>query len=112
MRKTYAELREAISYDNLIGELRQDFMEIPAHRALNVIHSLADILMSGYAIFTLKYPSMLCFEQQTSTGRTNLQRLFGVEKICSDAQMRRVLDEVAPLRYCPCSLSVLLCQRN
>lgn len=96
MRKTYAELREAVSYDKLISELRQDFEEIPDHRAPNVVHSLTDILMSGYAIFTMKYPSMLCFEQQTSKEQENLKQLFGIEKICSDAQMRRVLDEVNP----------------
>lgn len=96
MRKTYAELREAITYDNLIDELHQDFMEIPDHRAPNVVHSLEDILMSGYAIFTMKYPSMLCFEQQTSKEQENLKQLFGIQKICSDAQMRRVLDEIEP----------------
>lgn len=52
--------------------------------------------MSAYAIFALKYPSLLCFEQQTKSERENLSCLFRLNKVCSDAQMRRVLDEVDP----------------
>lgn len=96
MRKTYAELRSETNYDSLIAELRRDFLAIPDHRAPNVVHSLGNILMSGYALFTLKYPSLLCFEKQTAKQRANLQQLFGIDKIGSDAQMRRVLDEVEP----------------
>ena len=96
MRRTYSELREVTNYDHLIGELRADFTKITDHRAPNVVHQLPDVLMSGYAIFQLKYPSLLCFEQQTSKESANLQALLGIKKICSDAQMRRILDEIDP----------------
>ena len=52
--------------------------------------------MSGYAIFALKYPSLLSFEQQSPVEQENLKHLFGIKKVCSDVQMRRVLDEVPP----------------
>jgi hypothetical protein len=52
--------------------------------------------MSGFAIFNLKYPSLLRFEQQTTKERSNLKDLFGITKLCSDAQMRRILDDVKP----------------
>ena len=52
--------------------------------------------MSAYAIFALKYPSLLCFEQQSGVEQENLKALFGIKKICSDAQMRRVLDRLSP----------------
>lgn len=96
MRKTYAELREETNYDNLVSGLRSDFTKIQDKRAKNIQHTLPDVLMSGYAIFSLKYPSMLCFEQQPDSERENFKRLFHVEKLCSDAQMRRVLDDVSP----------------
>ena len=96
MRKSHAQLRSELTYDALVKELRSDFTKIPDHRASNVIHKLPDVLMSAYAIFNLKYPSLLCFEQQSEVERSNLKALFGVDKICSDAQMRRVLDEVSP----------------
>ena len=96
MRKSHAQLREETTYDALVNELRNDFNNIPDHRAPNVVHKLSDILMSGYAIFALKYPSLLSFEEQTEVQRSNLKQMFGIDKICSDAQMRRVLDEVDP----------------
>ena len=96
MRKSHAQLRSELNYDVLVKELRSDFNEISDHRAPNVVHKLPDILMSAYAIFNLKYPSLLCFEQQSEVERCNLKALFGIDKICSDAQMRRVLDEVSP----------------
>ena len=85
-----------IRYDDLVQTLRGDFEKIPDHRAANVVHQLPDVLMSAYAIFALKYPSLLCFEQQSMVEQENLKALFGIKKICSDAQMRRVLDELAP----------------
>lgn len=96
MRKSQAQLRSELNYDGLVDELRSDFTQIADHRAANVVHPLPDILMSAYALFSLKYPSLLCFEQQSEVERANLQHLFGIDKICSDAQMRRVLDEVSP----------------
>ncbi len=96
MRKTQAQLRDEINYDGLVKELRSDFEKIPDHRAANVVHKLPDVLMSAYAIFALKYPSVLSFEDQTEIERSNLQHLFGIKKVCSDAQMRRILDEVNP----------------
>lgn len=96
MRKSHAQLRAGINYDVLVEELRSDFEKLPDHRAANVVHKLPDVLMSAYAIFALKYPSLLCFEQQPELEQANLKRLFGIQKICSDAQMRRILDELDP----------------
>lgn len=96
MRKSHAQLRVGINYDVLVEELRSDFEKLPDHRAANVVHKLPDVLMSAYAIFALKYPSLLCFEQQSEIEQANLKRLFGIKKTCSDAQMRRVLDELDP----------------
>lgn len=96
MRKTYAELRDQTSYDSLICSVREDFGKIPDHRASNVVYKLQDVLLSGYALFALKYPSMHRFEQQSEIEKENLKNLFGIEKVISDAQMRRVLDEVNP----------------
>ena len=67
--------------------------------APNVVHQLSDILVSAYAMFALKYPSLNSFEQQTKSEKKNLQNLFGVDKLCSDAQMRRVLDEINPEEF-------------
>lgn len=89
-------LRTKINYDDLVTILREAFQKIPDHRAANIVHRLPDILMSAFAIFSLKYPSILCFEQQSDIEKANLKKLFAIDKLCSDAQMRRVLDELSP----------------
>ena len=96
MSKLPAPLRKRLDQDYLVKKLRSDFEKIPDHRAANIVHQLSDVLMSAYAMYALKYPSLNSFEQQTKSERENLKNLFGVEKLCSDAQMRRVLDEVNP----------------
>jgi hypothetical protein len=55
---------------------------------------LADTLMAGLALFSLKDPSLLAF-----CGRApdhNLRSVFGLKAIPSDTQMRAILDEVRP----------------
>lgn len=82
--------------DGQISALRQLFEGVEDKRASNAKHRLSDILMSGFAMFSLKYTSLLDFEQQTVVERENLRSIYGIEQVCSDAQMRRVLDRHAP----------------
>lgn len=86
----------SLAYDNQISHLRSYFDQILDRRAANTVYKLSDVLMSGFAMFLLKHPSVHRFEQQTKQERVNLQALFGIEKLCSDAQMRNILDEVPP----------------
>jgi hypothetical protein len=53
-------------------------------------------MMSGFALYHLKYPSLLNFEEQTEYECANLKSVYGIEKVCSDATMRRVLDTQNP----------------
>lgn len=82
--------------DALVKELRVDFRKVPEHRGKNITHKMDDVLMSAYAMFALKHPSLNDFEQQSKPEKENLKRVFGIGKCCSDAQMRTVLDEVPP----------------
>jgi len=96
MRRSKAELRQELTQDDLIAQLRRDYKKIEDHRAPNIIHELEDVLMSAYAMFALKYSSLLSFEEQTKTEKENLRTVFGIEQLVSDAQMRKILDEVPP----------------
>ncbi|MBF5059115.1 transposase [Candidatus Neptunochlamydia vexilliferae] len=60
--------------------------------------SLADCLMSGLAIFSLKFPSLLQFDKAVGEGtiKHNLESLYGVEKAPCDTQLRERLDVVNP----------------
>ena len=51
--------------------------------------------MSGFALFSLKDPSLLALEERQRTD-ANLKRIFGLEQVPSDTQMRTILDEVDP----------------
>ncbi|NJL77326.1 MAG: transposase [Saprospiraceae bacterium] len=82
--------------DKLVSEIKTRFAQVGDHRGKNVVFKLHDVLMSGYAMFSLKYPSLLDFGQRNMAEEQNIYRLFGVNKVCSDTQFRTILDEVEP----------------
>jgi hypothetical protein len=86
----------SLEYDSYLSHIRRFFDTIVDTRAKNVIYSLPDVLMSGLAMFILKHPSVHRFEQQTAQEKANLSHLFGIDKLCTDAQMRNILDKVSP----------------
>lgn len=94
--KSHKTYRSEITMDNEISDLRKIFQGVKDKRASNASHKLDDILMCGYSMFSLKYTSLLDFEQQTVVEKSNLQSVFGIEKICSDVQLRAVLDKIEP----------------
>jgi hypothetical protein len=51
--------RKHLSADALFGLLRNHFSTIPDHRSDDAGISLTDALMSGFAMFSLKCPSLL-----------------------------------------------------
>ena len=61
--------------------------------------------MSGFALFSLKDPSLLAFDQRRAKPE-NLRNVFGIEKIPSDTQMRTILDKVNPNHVHPLFKSV------
>jgi len=60
--------------------------------------SLADSLMSAIAIFSIKYPSLLKFDQSRNKDyvKHNLNSLYGIKQAPSDTYVREQLDEVNP----------------
>ena len=85
-----------IDLGGLLASARKRFEAFQDPRAKNVVYTLPDILMSGLAMFQLKYPSLHAFEQQTAAERHNLRTVFGIGGLCTDAQLRNVLDLVPP----------------
>jgi hypothetical protein len=75
MRKSYQEFQESVTLDGQTAKLRKRFEELADHRAANSSYPLNDILMSGFAMFSLKYPSLLQFENQTQVEQSNLRTL-------------------------------------
>ncbi|MEZ4549425.1 MAG: hypothetical protein R2874_02830 [Desulfobacterales bacterium] len=52
--------------------------------------------MSGFAMFSLKDPSLLAFEQRRINGESNLHSIYHINEIPSDTQMRSILDPIDP----------------
>ncbi len=71
-----------------------------AHRLW--IHQGPDCLMSGLAVFLLKYPSLLQFDEEARVEPGlavvgNLRRLYGIRRVPSDTAMRERLDRIDPV---------------
>lgn len=87
-------LPDSVSYDGQISQLRLQFEQIKDTRAVNCLYTLPDLLMSAFAMFSLKYESLLDFENQTYSAKANLKSLFGIKKFSSDSCLRKVLDKL------------------
>jgi hypothetical protein len=70
--------------------------------------SLVDSLMSALAMFSLKSPSLLAFDEGRAEPivQANLHTLFQVNKVPCDTHMREVLDKVDPKELRQSFLSV------
>ena len=88
-------LRKHLNADALFRGIYADFLKVSDFRQGDIKISLADALMSGFAMFSLKDPSLLAFDERRGTDQ-NLRSIYLVEKVPCDTQMRTILDEVKP----------------
>jgi hypothetical protein len=88
--------RKQLSADALFCSIRQSFRDVADPRTGDATISLSDALMSGLAMFALKDPSMLAFDQRRQADEKNLQMIFGMENVPCDTRMREILDPVDP----------------
>ena len=86
--------RKHLSADALFSLLRTSFADIVDPRPGDTDIALTDALMSAFAMFWLKSPSLLAFDQERTEG--NLQRVYGIKRVPCDTAMREILDPVAP----------------
>lgn len=96
-------LRKDLSAAGLIDAIRSTFSKVEDIRKLKGSLALVDVLMSGFALFSLKSSSLLAFDEERKSQRfqDNMKNLFGVEKISSDTRMREILDEIDPHQLRP-----------
>ena len=89
-----------LSADRLFALVRANFEQVTDQRAENAKISMSDALMSGLAMFSLKDPSLLAFDERRTTD-SNLGSIYGVEEVPGDTQMRTILDDVDPREISP-----------
>ena len=96
--------RRHLSADALFRLVRSGFAHIPDHRSGDPEISFTDVLMSAFAMFSLKSPSLLAFDEERSEG--NLQTIYGIERAPCDTHMRESLDPTSPESLRPLFKSV------
>lgn len=88
---------------SLFGEqaltiVRKSFSKINDKRRSPTI-SLPDSLMSTLAIYSLKIPSLLKFEELKANEKKsveNIKTIYSIKNVPSDTQMRTIIDDVNP----------------
>ncbi len=85
--------RKTLSADALHRLLAGEFCKIPDLRP-KVGVPLPDALLSAFAMFSLKDPSLLAFDARRTD--ENLKRLYGIGQVPSDTAMREILDPLDP----------------
>jgi hypothetical protein len=96
----------SLSADALFDLVRTEFEQVSDQRADNATLALPDALMSGFAMFSLKDPSLLAFEERRTTDH-NLSTIFKIGQVPCDTQMRTLLDDVEPADLRPVYRRVL-----
>ena len=94
--------KKQLSAKGMLAQIRSIFEHMPEPprdpRGVEPKISLSDCLMSGLAVFGLKFPSLLQFDQGLDDDviKHNLTTLYHVEQAPCDTSMRERLDKVDP----------------
>ena len=107
-RKTKIKLRQHLNADSLIASVRCGFEQIDDHRNSNTTIPLADALMSGFAMFSLKDPSLLAFDQRRTWCSHNLMTVYNIKHIPCDTTLREILDDLDPVDLRPMFKTIFL----
>lgn len=91
------EARKDLSADALFQVLRHCFASLPDWRSGEVEIPLSDALMSAFAMFSLKDPSLLAFDKRRRDPDDNFRTIYGINRVPSDSQMRDILDPLDPV---------------
>jgi hypothetical protein len=87
-------VRKHLCADALLRSVQDVFCHIPDHRKGDPEIPLSDALMSAFAMFSLKSPSLLAFDKVRA--EDNLQSIYGIGQVPCDTSMREILDPVKP----------------
>jgi hypothetical protein len=104
MANVAPKIRKHLSADALFRLVHTGFDHIPDYRPADVDIALPDVLMSAFAMFSLKAPSLLAFDKERAEG--NLHTIYGIQRVPCDTYMREILDPVSPKWLRPVFTSV------
>ncbi|MEY3122516.1 MAG: hypothetical protein RI993_1341 [Pseudomonadota bacterium] len=89
--------RKHLSAPDLTKKIRACFEKIEDKESGKVFFP-SDCLMSGFAVFSLKHPSLLQFDQDREDDliRANLKSLYGADHALSDTYLRKRPNNASP----------------
>jgi len=96
--------RKHLSADALFRLVHSGFASLPDYRVGDVEIAFTDALMSAFAMFSLKAPSLLAFDKERAEG--NLHTIYGIQRVPCDTRMREILDPISPKWLRPAFKSV------
>ena len=102
IRPSKIKIRKHLNADALFGSIRSEFEKIPEFRSTDDVSiSIPDALMSAFAMFSLKMPSLLQFDNKRKdlAESQNLKAVYGIKNIPSDSRMREICDEIDPKKF-------------
>lgn len=70
-------LRKKLNADTLLANMRDGFEQVKDHRPGKVQHTLADTFMAGFAIFSLKAPSLQALDDEEKESPITLKPFTG-----------------------------------
>lgn len=89
----------------LVDTISAAFRSLPDFRkpGNNRKFSMHDAACSAFSVFFTQQPSFLSFQRdlERTTGRNNVQSLFGVHQVPTDVQIRNILSPVPPQEIAP-----------
>lgn len=86
-------------FDELVEEMQRSFEKLPDPRSgENIRYEVKDAAVSAFGVFFTQSASFLGYQRMMAQakGRSNVQSLFGAERIPSDVQVRNLLDSQEP----------------
>jgi hypothetical protein len=94
MASVAPQARKPLSADALFRLVHTGFDHLPEYRPADVNIALSDVLMSAFAMFSLKAPALLAFDKERAEG--NVHTIYGMTRVPCDTHRREILDPVSP----------------
>ena len=90
---------KTLTLKNIIGRFRSRWEKAPDVRKANnnTRYQVVDAILAGFSVFFMQSRSFLEHQRMmhSKKGRSNASRLFGIERIPSDPQIRNILDPLS-----------------
>ncbi|MEM1122976.1 MAG: transposase [Bacteroidota bacterium] len=92
-------------FDSLVNLVQTSFNKVKDYR-ISPDYTMTDALMSGFAMFSLKDPSLLSFIENYPTRKENLEQVYKIADDPSEQGLRKILDPINPDQLLPTFKSI------